>query len=100
MRAFLRYTWSSTIRTPAERLPGGACTHWKAPPLHGARQIRSFGSVDRLTGLTSLAGLQSQFQYVAKVPQSDLRADSPDHRVGSRGQVSKFVRPVAFLFTS
>jgi hypothetical protein len=63
-------------------------------------QIRSFGSVDRLTGLTSLAGLQSQFQYVAKVPQSDLRADSPDHRVGSRGQVSKFVRPVAFLFTS
>ena len=23
-----------------ERLPGGACTHWKAPPLHGARQNR------------------------------------------------------------
>jgi hypothetical protein len=21
-----------------ERLPGGACTHWKAPPCHGARQ--------------------------------------------------------------
>jgi hypothetical protein len=20
-----------------ERLPGGACTYWKAPPLHGAR---------------------------------------------------------------
>jgi len=24
-----------------ERLPGGPCTHWKAPPLHGARQKRS-----------------------------------------------------------
>jgi hypothetical protein len=23
-----------------ERLPGGPCTHWKAPPLHGARQPR------------------------------------------------------------
>src|SRR5262245_48197105 len=21
-----------------ERLPGGICTHWKAPPCHGARQ--------------------------------------------------------------
>ena len=25
-----------------ERLPGGACTHWKAPPYHGARQLRPF----------------------------------------------------------
>ncbi|HMJ41085.1 MAG TPA: hypothetical protein VK522_02225, partial [Pseudolabrys sp.] len=23
-------------------LPGGACTHWKAPPLHGARHKRTF----------------------------------------------------------
>ena len=23
---------------------GGACTHWKAPPLHGARRGRSFVS--------------------------------------------------------
>src|ERR1700726_4108468 len=22
--------------SPLERLPGGSCTHWKAPPLHGA----------------------------------------------------------------
>ena len=21
--------------------PGGACTHWKAPPLHGARRSRT-----------------------------------------------------------
>src|SRR5580700_7642669 len=23
--------------------PGGACTHWKAPPCHGARKKRPFG---------------------------------------------------------
>ena len=23
-----------------ERLPGGTCTHWKAPPFHGAHQKR------------------------------------------------------------
>src|SRR5689334_6073253 len=22
--------------------PGGPCTHWKAPPLHGARRLRPF----------------------------------------------------------
>ena len=25
-----------------ERSPGGTCTHWKAPPSHGARKQRSF----------------------------------------------------------
>jgi hypothetical protein len=25
-----------------ERLPGGTCTHWKAPPCHGAHPIRTF----------------------------------------------------------
>ena len=24
-----------------ERLPGGTCTHWKAPPLHGAHPLRT-----------------------------------------------------------
>jgi hypothetical protein len=24
-----------------ERLPGGICTHWKAPPLHGAHPLQS-----------------------------------------------------------
>jgi hypothetical protein len=28
--------------------PGGACTHWKAPPCHGAHPLRTFGSVLRL----------------------------------------------------
>src|SRR3984893_15701703 len=25
-----------------ERSPGGTCTHWKAPPSHGARKYRTF----------------------------------------------------------
>src|SRR5207248_4788671 len=25
-----------------ERLPGGTCTHWKAPPLHGAHPLLTF----------------------------------------------------------
>jgi hypothetical protein len=33
-----------------ERLPGGACTHWNAPPCHGAHVKRTFrdGVADRL----------------------------------------------------
>src|SRR4051794_10185412 len=30
--------------------PGGACTHWKAPPLHGARRKRTFPNPDDETG--------------------------------------------------
>jgi hypothetical protein len=30
-----------------ERLPGEACIHWKAPPLHGARQRRTFKLITR-----------------------------------------------------
>src|SRR5262249_58459845 len=25
-----------------ERLPGGTCTHWKAPPYHGAHPLQTF----------------------------------------------------------
>jgi len=28
-----------------ERLPGGPCTHWKAPPFHGAHPRRTLGLV-------------------------------------------------------
>ena len=33
-----------------ERSPGGALTHWKAPPSHGAHVWRTFGSNDRHAG--------------------------------------------------
>src|SRR6202041_1170009 len=31
-----------------ERLPGGACTHWNAPPSHGARKERPFPTTWRI----------------------------------------------------
>src|SRR6476646_8119561 len=31
-----------------ERLPGGPSTHWKTPPCHGARGLRSFEPVKAL----------------------------------------------------
>src|SRR3979411_1840390 len=36
----LRYLHDCSDRFRLERLPGGTCTHWKAPSLHGARQKR------------------------------------------------------------
>src|SRR5260370_12321176 len=36
----LRYLHDCSDCFRLERLPGGVCTHWKAPPLHGARQQR------------------------------------------------------------
>src|SRR3954468_17303142 len=31
--------------------PGGACTHWKAPPLHGARRRRPLSNARSIRGL-------------------------------------------------
>src|SRR5712671_101398 len=35
----LRYLHDCSDCFRLERLPGGTCTHWKAPPFHGARQV-------------------------------------------------------------
>jgi hypothetical protein len=37
-----------------ERLPGGACTHWKAPPCHGAHAKRPL----QMASLTPIAGAE------------------------------------------
>src|ERR1700724_472332 len=47
----LRYLHDCSDCFRLERLPGGVCTHWKAPPLHGASQKRSFArSLNYLIG--------------------------------------------------
>ena len=33
-----------------ERLPGGTCTHWKAPPYHGARRKHQFDPTSATAG--------------------------------------------------
>jgi hypothetical protein len=35
---------TAPVASGSERLPGGACTHWKAPPFHGAHPKRSFAA--------------------------------------------------------
>ena len=46
-----------------ERLPGGTCTHWKAPPLHGAHVKRSLeiAAVDAADGRGAVT-LQRQIE--------------------------------------
>src|SRR5258705_676717 len=49
----LRYLHDCSDCFRLERLPGGACTHWEVPPLHGARQkptLLSLGDSDKLVG--------------------------------------------------
>src|SRR5262249_8026639 len=38
----LRYLRDSSVASWLEQLPGGARTHWKAPPFHGAHPNRTF----------------------------------------------------------
>ena len=37
----LRFLHSCSGCFRLERLPGGTCTHWKAPPFHGARHFQT-----------------------------------------------------------
>ena len=65
--------------------PGGACTHWKAPPYHGARQLPSFvihrrrvgadsGSAVWLTRLNcALIAARRQFIWRRTMEQTNLR---------------------------
>jgi hypothetical protein len=62
----LRYLHDCSDCFRLERLPGGACTHWKAPPLHGARQKRSSGLLNDALNIlhrsARLAATASSFQ--------------------------------------
>ena len=42
-----RYLHSCSGCFRLERLPGGACTRWKAPPLHGARRQCEYAAAPR-----------------------------------------------------
>ena len=42
----LRYLHDCSDCFRLERLPGGTCTHWKAPPCHGAHPSRTFDRLD------------------------------------------------------
>jgi hypothetical protein len=38
---FSHFVTSIAAPVALERSPGGTCTHWKAPPFHGAHPIRT-----------------------------------------------------------
>src|SRR5271165_5176358 len=46
-------------------LPGGICTHWKAPPFHGAHPLRTFSDATNGT-----AGRAFVHQTFAPIPDS------------------------------
>jgi hypothetical protein len=50
-----------------ERLPGGACTHWKAPPCHGAHPEPSFTITQRGT-LSGGRADDERRRYSALIP--------------------------------
>jgi hypothetical protein len=57
-----------------ERLPGGACTHWKAPPLHGAHVTRGKVILDTRNGC-------QRTPISARSTRGDLlkRSEAPAH---------------------
>src|SRR3979490_2223385 len=61
----LRYLHDCSDYFRLERLPGGVCTHWKAPPFHGAHPKRTFECRRFTTGRRSLAILQLR----ARIPK-------------------------------
>src|ERR1700731_3227786 len=72
----LRYLHDCSECFRLERLPGGACTHWKAPPLHGAHPKRTsvpFGENFSRKGLVPCQSTPLNLQTVT------LGRGSPPH---------------------
>jgi hypothetical protein len=65
-------------RVADERLPGGACTHWKAPPCHGARQYRKSKPSPRASKHEPVFQTSDRSNYLArKNPGERLKRDGP-----------------------
>jgi hypothetical protein len=47
---------TAPIASGGSGLPGGTCTHWKAPPFHGARHKATFAVGPRLTCVAGYDG--------------------------------------------
>ena len=47
---------TAPVASGSERLPGGPCTHWKAPPFHGARQQPTYAVQQKASSLDHLVG--------------------------------------------
>ena len=71
-----------------ERLPGGACTHWKAPPSHGAHVERTFR-----IGAVGVAGRRTPaFPWRPLEGRSPPEADVQRDCCGSSQRLFRFGR--------
>ena len=72
----LRYLHSCSGCFRLERSPGGPCTHWKAPPFHGARQQQTHASQQTTSSLNHLVSSRQQCRWHRHAhPNSGLEVD-------------------------
>ena len=100
IEGFSHFVTSMTapIASGGSESPGGACTHWKAPPCHGARQLQTFGEPSQTTAaepsLSSSDGSCPRGSVRTAMAASTTSVESigllrtcgalPDHRLLSR----------------
>ena len=65
-----RYLHDCSDRFRLERLPGGACTHWKTPPFHGAHPSRTSASISCCSGEAGANLYPRAFRTTAWSPAS------------------------------
>src|SRR3954451_4672187 len=73
---------TAPIASGWSKSPGGACTHWKAPPLHGARRSRPFAAATA-KGFRPKAGISpALFDHLVGAHQHRLRHGEAERRGG------------------
>ena len=77
-----------------ERLPGGACTHWNAPPSHGAHVNRTL----RIGAMDVAVGRRARLHWLPRErPELALKLPLRCERRWSQSQSSPFVATAATL---
>src|SRR6266446_1755657 len=77
------------------RLPGGTCTHWKAPPCHGAHPKRSFSGSSCTIGVTTqetLLSVTALCQSCSVVPHSSVGSYCQHSKEGRKPMRKKTFR--------
>src|SRR3984893_12480470 len=88
----LRYLHDGSDCFRLERLPGGTCAHWKAPPLHGAHPSRTLGLTGFVASLRTIShspfGLKVLVLAVAQGMFSAVSNATTRVHLSSRGRGS------------
>ena len=92
----LRYLHDCSGCFRLERLPAGACAHWKPPPCHGARHERTH-AVQQNVGIASSASSQSRCSILPDPPAG--RAEIPVIAMGSTGAIGGHARFIVHILS-